>query len=159
MPRTPLQKAVFGVLMALAMIYGMEVYNAVLRGAGLSGSVLEIPTGEMLRLCIIINALEILIAGPLARRTARGLVDPQSRPGAFILALSTTTVCCMCPMMSLVAVILFKGTGRPFLSQWAQTVALNFPMALGWQLAVAGPLVRLLFRKLFAAQLRASSPA
>jgi len=38
-------------------------------------------------------------------------------------------------------------------SKWIQTIATNLPMAFCWQLLVAGPLVRLAFRKIFARQL------
>jgi hypothetical protein len=38
-------------------------------------------------------------------------------------------------------------------SKWIQTIATNLPMAFCWQLLVAGPLVRMAFRKIFARQL------
>ncbi|CAI3595096.1 Conserved hypothetical protein [Clostridium neonatale] len=48
------------------------------------------------------------------------------------------TVCCMCPMMSLVATILFKGVDVEFFAKWIQTVVIDFPMALCWQIFIAG---------------------
>ncbi|MFR1378134.1 DUF2798 domain-containing protein [Clostridium neonatale] len=48
------------------------------------------------------------------------------------------TVCCMCPMMSLVATILFKGVDVEFFAKWIQTVVIGFPMALCWQIFIAG---------------------
>ena len=53
----------------------------------------------------------------------------------------------MCPLMSLAATILFQHAGRQIIAVWLQTTALNFPMALCWQLFFAGPLVRFLFRQ------------
>ena len=51
------------------------------------------------------------------------------------------------PLMSLAATILFQHAGRQIIAVWLQTTALNFPMALCWQLFFAGPLVRFLFRQ------------
>ena len=69
MPRTRTQRVVFSILMAFAMVYGMELYN------------------------------QALLAGELV-------------------------------------------------ATWLQAVALNFPMALLWQLFVAGPAVRAVVRTL-----------
>ena len=56
----------------------------------------------------------------------------------------------MCPCMSFIATMLFKGGIQPgVFSTWVQTAALNFPIALLWQFFVAGPLVRLIFRLIF----------
>lgn len=137
MPKNPLQKLVFGALMALAMVYGMEVYNAALR-SGLSGACFRVPWGELAGLCAVVMALEALVAGPVARKWATARLGQGAAPVA--------TVCCMCPLMSLVAVVLFKGA---VLAAWFRTFALNFPMALAWQLLVAGPAVRLAFAWLF----------
>ena len=71
------------------------------------------------------------------------------KPVFVILAISCMIVCLMCPMMSLVATILFKNPGSQIVAVWLQTAAMNFPMALCWQVFFAGPLVRLVFRVLF----------
>ena len=69
------------------------------------------------------------------------------------LAMSDSAVCFMCPMMNLVATLLFKDIDGELFLKWIQTIATNLPMAFCWQLLVAGPLVRLAFRKIFARQL------
>ncbi len=55
------------------------------------------------------------------------------------------SVCLMCPLMSLAATILFKNAGAEFVSVWIQTTAMNFLMALCWQIFFAGPFVRNVF--------------
>ena len=55
-------------------------------------------------------------------------------------------VCIMCPVMSLVATILFK---EPSFGTWVHTWGCNMPMALCWQLLYCGPLSRFIFRLLF----------
>jgi len=154
MPKTATQRIVFGIIMALVMVYGMEVYNAALRNGGLTNSVFLIPAGELAVLSLLVMALETFIGGPLARRLAFRLVDPEKdRPIVITLTISVFTVCCMCPMMSLVATIAFKGGfNSQIAATWVQTVALNFPMAFCWQVFIAGPLVRFAFGTLFARQ-------
>lgn len=149
MPKTKIQKAVFGLMMALAMVYGMEVYNAGLRCGRLTNAAFLIPVDELVLLSALVIVLETFIGGPLARRLAFRLVDRETdRPVLVTLAVSVMTVCCMCPMMSLAATVLFKRSAGEFLATWVQTLAFNFPMAFCWQVFVAGPLVRFLFRRM-----------
>ena len=67
----------------------------------------------------------------------------------IILAISSITVCLMCPTMSFFATLLFKSAGKEFIAVWFQTTALNFPMAFFWQIFFAGPLVRAIFGMIF----------
>lgn len=83
------------------------------------------------------------------------LVDPKrGSPFLCTLVRSGCTVLVMCPAMSLVASILFNvvlaGASPVQLPAiWVRTLIKNFPMALPWNLFVAGPVSRLLFAKLF----------
>ena len=63
-------------------------------------------------------------------------------------------VCIMCPTMSMIATLLFKNPGKEIVAVWLQTTAMNFPMALCWQIFFAGPLARLIFRTIFKKQLQ-----
>ena len=75
-------------------------------------------------------------------------MDPtKDRPQFITYAISICICCIMCPIMSLVATILFKDT-KTF-GTWVQTWAMNFPMALLYQLFYCGPFVRLIFRTIF----------
>jgi hypothetical protein len=143
MPKTKGQKAVFSLLMALVMVYGMEVYNHIVAGDR-SASSFTIPVLELAGLMLAVIALEELIAGRIARRIAFAIVDAEkARPLAVIVAIQVATVCLMCPMMSFVATLVFKASmPGPLPLKWIRTVAVNLPMAMAWQLLVAGPLVR-----------------
>ena len=55
----------------------------------------------------------------------------------------------MCPLMSLAATLLFKDAGSEIIAVWLQTTAINFPVALCWQLFFAGPVVRAIFGLIF----------
>ncbi|MCQ4636245.1 DUF2798 domain-containing protein [Anaerovorax odorimutans] len=154
MPKTKFQKLIFGVMMALVMVYGMEVYNASLRNGGLSGSSFAVPIGEIAAMGVLVIVLESILAGPLARKIAFLIVDARdNREIVVILAVSVATVCLMCPLMSLAATIIFHGFGSMMPITWLHTVLWNFPMAFCWQLLIAGPAVRFAFKRMFKRQL------
>ena len=68
----------------------------------------------------------------------------------ILLIRCSLTVCLMCPAMSLIASLLFKDySSVGLIATWLQTAALNFPMALAWQIFFGGPLGRLVFRLIF----------
>ena len=71
---------------------------------------------------------------------------PTDRPQFITYAISLMIVCIMCPVMSLIATLLFK---EPSFGTWVHTFGCNFPMALCWQMFYCGPLSRAIFRLLF----------
>ena len=76
------------------------------------------------------------------------IVDPkEDSPVLVIVGMSGMIVLMMCPLMSPVATLLFQYPGGQWPAIWVQTTILNFPMALLWQLFLAGPLVRSLFER------------
>lgn len=150
MPKTKLQDAIFTIMMVIVMVYAMVVFNISIDKGGLTNEVFILALGELLIMGIIGFILEILIAGPMTRKLAFRLVTPgEDKMIAVILVISSITVCFMCPMMSFVATVLFKGADGQLLAKWLQTTALNFPVALCWQIFFAGPFVRLIFRCMF----------
>lgn len=150
MPKTKFQEIIFTIIMVIVMVYALVVYNISLDKGGLTNEVFLIAFGELVIMGIVGFILEMLIAGPLAKKLAFRLVTPgKDKPIFVILAVSAMTVCLMCPMMSFVAVVLFKGVDAQLLSKWIQTSVMNFPMAFCWQIFFAGPFVRWIFGHLF----------
>lgn len=144
MPKTTVQKVIFGLLMSFFMVLAMELYNTGLRNGGLTnagilGALRELPL--MFALCFLTSTV---VGDPLAAR----LAVPQEWPLAAVLARSAMTVCVMCPAMSLWATVIFQRPGIELVPSWLQTVVCNFPMAFFWQIFFCGPLVRRLFRLL-----------
>ena len=132
--------------MAFVMVYAMICYNLALNVGGLHNYVFLAAFKEILIMWPIAVALELLFVGKLSQRLAFRFVTPGKDPVIMmILAISAMSVCLMCPLMSLAATILFKNAGSEFVAVWLQTTALNFPMALCWQIFFAGPLVRNVF--------------
>lgn len=150
MPKTKFQDVVFTVMMVIVMVYAMVVYNISIDLGGVRNEVFLMALHELVIMGIVGFLLEMLVAGPLAKKLAFRFVTPgKDRMAVVILAISAMTVCLMCPMMSFVATVLFKGVDSQLFAKWVQLTVMNFPMALCWQIFAAGPLVRLIFGKLF----------
>lgn len=149
MPATKFQKIIFGLMMAAAMVVGMETYNLLLKAGGWESGMLRTLFGELIPMTLIVMTLQALVAARIVRALlARHLAAASGpiTPGRLRLEMQLCTVAVMCPLMSLVAVLIFK---RPAVSIYLDTLIRNLPMALCWQLLVAGPLVRFLFGRLF----------
>lgn len=140
MPQNTFQRIIFTAVMAIFMTCGMIVYNISTSLGQMSDIIFAEALHELVIMAPIAFLLELLIADALAHRIAFS----DDRP-AFIAAAISFCICCiMCPIMSLIATIMFK---EPSLAVWIQTWALNLPCALLWQLCFCGPIVRFLFRQ------------
>ncbi len=147
MPKTKFQDAVFTVIMAIIMVYGMIVYNVALNTGGVTGTTFLLALHELPIMAPIAFVLEFFIVGKLARKLAFTVMKPTDRPAFITYAISICICCIMCPIMSLIATILFKDT-KTF-GMFIQTWGMNFPMAMFYQMFYCGPLVRLIFRSIF----------
>ena len=146
MPKTKFQNVVFTIIMAAIMVYGMIVYNVSLNTGGMRSENFLLALHEMPIMVPIAALLEFFVVEKLATRLAFTFMRPTDRPQLITYAISTMIVCIMCPVMSLIATLLFK---TPSFAEWIHTWALNMPMALIWQLLYCGPLVWLIFRTIF----------
>ncbi|MEA4890975.1 MAG: DUF2798 domain-containing protein [Peptococcaceae bacterium] len=109
MPETKIQKSVFRILMAFVMVWGMEVYNHFLTEE-ITARSFRMPISELLLLMGIVILLQQLIAGKIARKIAFHIVNQEKRETfIFTVAMQIVTVLLMCPMMSFVAVLMFKS--------------------------------------------------
>lgn len=147
MPKTKFEDAIYTIIMATIMVYGMIVYNVALNTGSVSGQTFLLATHEMIIMVPVAFVLEFFIVGKIAQKLAFTVMKPTDRPQFITYAISICICCIMCPLMSLVATILFKDT-KTF-ATWVQTWAMNFPMAICYQMFYCGPLVRLIFRAIF----------
>lgn len=146
LPQNKFQDVVFTLFMAFVMVYAMILYNIALNVGGMQNFVFLAAFQEMLIMWPVAVVIELLFVGKLAQILAFRFVTPGKDPMILIvLAISAMSVCLMCPLMSLAATLLFKNAGSQFVAVWFQTTAMNFPMALCWQIFFAGPLVRNVF--------------
>lgn len=155
MPKTKFQDFVYTVIMVFVMVYTMICYNIAIDMGEMSNKVFVAALGELPIMVIIAFILEFFFIGKLAQKLAFRLVNPEEDKSiVVILTISSFIVCLMCPIMSLLGCAIFKfdGMGNLF-ADWLQLWAVNFPMALCFQIFYAGPFVRFIFKKLFAKQL------
>ena len=146
LPQNKFQDFIFTVFMAFVMVYAMICYNISLNVGGMHNYVFLAAFKEILIMWPIAIVLELLFVGKLAKILAFRFVTPGKDPVIMIiLGISAMSVCLMCPFMSLAATLLFKNAGSEFIAVWFQTTAMNFPMALCWQIFFAGPFVRNVF--------------
>lgn len=147
MPKNKFQDAIFTAIMAIIMVYGMIVYNVALNTGGVKGITFLLALRELPIMAPIAFILEFFIVGKIARKLAFTVMKPTDRPQFITYAISICICCIMCPVMSLIATMLFKDT-KTF-GTFIQTWGMNFPMALLYQMFYCGPLVRLIFRTIF----------
>lgn len=146
MPKNKFEDVIFTIIMATIMVYGMVVYNVALNTGEVSGFTFLAALHELPIMVPIAFVLEFFVVGKIARALAFSVMKPTDRPQFITYAISICICCIMCPVMSLIATILFK---EPSFGTWVKTFALNFPMAICWQMFYCGPLVRLIFRTIF----------
>ena len=150
MPKTKFQEVVFTIMMVFVMVYAMICYNISLNIGGMANHVFLDAFHELVIMEPVAFILDFFLYGSLSKKLAFRIVNPaEDKPIMIILAISSITVCLMCPSMSLVATLLFKNPGKEVIAIWLQTTALNFPMAFFWQIFFAGPLVRKIFGAIF----------
>ena len=146
MPKNLIQNIIFTALMALFMVYGMIVYNIALATGGVTNATFAMALGELRIMAPVAFLLEFFFVDKLAHMLAFTFVKPDDRPALIACSISFCICCIMCPVMSLIATLLFK---EPDFGTWVQTFGMNLPCALLWQLCYCGPAVRFIFRKLF----------
>ena len=147
MPKNKFQEVVFTLIMATVMVYGMIVYNVALNTGGVTGMTFVLALHEMPIMVPVAFVLELFVVGKVAGMLAFKVMRPDDRPQFITYAISICICCIMCPIMSLIATILFKDNCS--FGVFVQTWAMNFPMALLYQLFYCGPFVRFVFRFIF----------
>lgn len=147
MPKNKLEEVVFTAIMATIMVYGMIVYNVALNTGTVSKMTFLAACHELVFMAPIAFVLEFFVVGKIAGKLAFTVMRPTDRPQFITYAISICICCIMCPAMSLIATVLFKENVS--FGTWVQTWAMNFPMAICYQMFYCGPFVRLIFRLIF----------
>lgn len=150
MPKNLFQEIIFTVIMVFFMVYAMICYNIALNIGGMTNEVFLLAFRELVIMGPIAFVLDFFIVGKIAKYKTFRIVNPKhDNPFFIVLGISVISVIFMCPLMSLAATLLFKNAGSEIIAVWLQTTAINFPMALCWQLFFAGPFVRAIFGLIF----------
>lgn len=163
-PKTKFQGIIFGIMMSITMAYGMEVYNVALKEGGFSRMTNGVFLDALLEaayMWLFVFLFSNLWGNRIGRKLAVRICRQEDSPFLHTVFISCCTVLVMCPTMSAVAAVLFSvvlggGSWGQLPAYWVGTILKNFPMALLWNLFAAGPVTRMLFRRLFARQLAAA---
>lgn len=179
MPQTKFQRMIFALLTVIVTVHAYVFYSLyVVNGATLmsvsgAGSVLgairqmggvymlgrHMPIWAVVLVEFALAfSLEMLMGSPCSFKLACKVFDPAStHPVMFETAIICATVGLMCPAMSFIAAWLYYPWYEVFslftlLADWLKLVCFNFPFAFFTQLFFIQPLVRTVFKKLFANQ-------
>lgn len=154
MPKNRRESLIYTVLMCFAMVFWMSLYNVALQRGAISLSVLRDAWLGLPFAYVFAMLCDWFLVSGLAKGFAfRFLVKPGiSSPLKIVIAVSCCMVVPMVVVMSLYGAAeacVHSGQWRSILMIWVANIPKNFMMALPFQLIVAGPLVRFVFRRAF----------
>lgn len=182
MPRNLFERAVFALMTVIVTVHAYVFYslyvvnggtlmamnqtNTVLGAIAQQGGVYMVGRfvpiwAVVLTELILAYTLEMLVGSPLSFKLACKVFDPKTtHPVLFESAVISATVGLMCPMMSLIAAALYYPYYAGFsavtlLANWLKLVCFNFPFAWFTQLFFIQPLIRKLFKRVFAKAIKA----
>ena len=127
-------KILYSLYSCVLMVYATICYNIALNMGGMSNQVFLLSFHELIIIWPVAFILEYFFVDKLAHYFTFKVVTPKDRPFFFTLAISFYIICIICPIMSLIATILFQTPGVQIISVWFMTILFNFPMAFFWQI-------------------------
>ena len=107
MPKTLFQNVIFTLMMSFLMVYVMICYNISLNIGGMSNEVFLMALAKW-RLCGQSHFYWNSYRRQACSCTCISHITPNDRPIVITLAISAMIICIMCPVMSLIATVLFK---------------------------------------------------
>lgn len=155
MPKNKRESLIFTVIMCFLMVYGMSVFNVWKARGAFSFDVIVSAWMGLPPAYLVAALLDWFVVGPIAKGIAFGhLVQPgKSSQRSCILAVNACMVLCMVPLMSLYGAfeaVLSTGMGFSAVPLiWLGNIPFNYVCAICWNMLVAGPLARRLFRRAF----------
>lgn len=182
MPRNQFQRMVFAFLTVVITVHAYVFYslyvvngntlmqttgeNSVIHAINSQGGVYMFGTMLPIWAVIVIEfffayTLECIIGSPLSFKMACSMFDPRkNHPMIFETVIICCTVTIMCPAMSFLAAFFYYPYYEGFhlltlLANWLKLVCFNFPFAFFTQIFFIQPIVRFIFGKLFAKDIKA----
>ncbi|MBD5159035.1 MAG: hypothetical protein HDT23_02155 [Ruminococcus sp.] len=181
MPKNQFQRMIFALLTVIVTVHAYVFYSlyvingsffssidgaaGVIDGINRNGGVmmfgrpLPIWAVVLVEFCLA-YALECVMGSPFSFKLACKVFDPKTtHPVLFETAIICATVGLMCPAMSFLAAIIYYPYYMgfnvfTFLANWIKLVCYNFPFAFFSQLFFIQPLIRTVFKVIFAKSLK-----
>ncbi len=153
MPRNKRESLIYTVLMCFTMVLWMSMYNVALHMGGVSFKSISEGWLGFPFACIYAMLFDwFVVSGPAKAAAFRFFAKPESSDTRKVIAVSCCMVVPMVVVMSLyggLETCVKTGEWSPLLMIWLTNMPKNIIMALPFQLIVAGPLVRRIFRTAF----------
>ncbi|MCH5325024.1 MAG: hypothetical protein J1E39_07385 [Eubacterium sp.] len=177
MPQTKAQRMIFALMTVIVTVHAYVFYslyvvngsilmevngtNSVLAAIEHQGGVYMCGSYAPIWAVVLVEfvlafSLEIFMGSPCSFRLASKVFDIKTtHPVLFETAIICATVVLMCPAMSLIAAFLYYPYYEGFniitlLANWIKLVCFNFPFAVFSQLFFIQPLIRTVFKAIFA---------
>lgn len=153
MPKHKRESLIYTVMMCFVMVLWMSVYNVTLHMGKFGVETLkEAWLGFPVAYIFAMVFDWFVVSGPAKAFAFRFLVKPDSSVLQKVIAVSSCMVIPMVIIMSFyggVEACIKSGEWGSLLLIWLTNIPKNFIMALPFQLLIAGPLVRKVFRTAF----------
>ena len=182
MPRNQFQRMIFALITVIITVHAYVFYSLYVingdilmqltgessvlgainkqGGVYMFGRMMPIWAVVLIEFCFA-YALENFMGSPCSFKLARRVFDPEkNHPMMFETAIICATVGLMCPAMSFIAAFLYYPYYAGFnfltlLANWGKLVCYNFQFAFFSQLFFIQPLVRTIFKTIFAKDIKA----
>lgn len=153
MPKNKRESLIYTVMMCFVMVFWMSLYNVTLHMGVLNMETVKegwigFPIAYIYAMCFD----WFIVSKPAKKFAFRFLVKPESNNLKKVIAVSCCMVVPMVIVMSLyggLEACVKSGAWNSLLMIWLTNIPKNFIMALPFQLIIAGPFVRKVFRKAF----------
>lgn len=152
MPQNKRESLIYTVMMCFIMVLWMSVYNVVCNTGLSAEAIKEAWLGFPLTYAVALFMDTFVVAKAAKGFAFRFLIKPESSNMKKILCVSCCMVIPMVILMSLyggIKICAVSGQWSNLIFIWFTGIAKNFIMALPFQLIIAGPVVRKLFRTAF----------
>ncbi len=153
MPQNKRESLIYTVMMCFTMVLWMSMYNISLHMGSLSlETIKEGWVGFPLAYIVAMCCDWFLVSGLAKGFAFRFLVKPESSTMRKVICVSCCMVVPMVILMSLYGALEVSITSGDMTHVgviWLTNIPKNFVMALPFQLMIAGPLVRFVFRSVF----------
>ena len=145
MPKTKLQDLAFSIMMVIAMVYCMTLYNIALE-TEFTYLTFWVALKNMWIEAIIAFFVQRYVARPIVQKIVSRLVNIKGTKQLMLTTcFSLVTVFIMAPCMTLIVNILHHGITKDIILLWLPKLVMNFPFALIIQTYFIGPLIRYIF--------------
>ena len=151
MPSNKRESFVYTIMMCFVMVFWMSLYNIALQSGTITLEVLKtawlgLPLGYC---CALI--LDWFVVSTTAKKIAFKIMPTFASPLRKVLTISSCMVLPMVFFMSLygsIEVLSHTHEWNKLFIMWGTNILKNLVMALPFQIIIAGPLVRKVFRRL-----------